>query len=65
MTWLRLDWIVACTIVIVMSGCGRDTGKNGAATSQEDLAEFLEDNPEYSLPPPSGSKSKTPLDLGN
>ena len=55
---------VFTAISLISAGCGGRDGDGSAATSQEELAEFLAENPDYagaSAPPGS---SKTPLELG-
>ena len=54
-------------IVVCLGGCGGDASTTNSTTSSEDIAAFIEENPEYGdAPPPAGkaSKSAKPTPLG-
>lgn len=58
-----------CTgcIVVCLAGCGGGASTTNSTTSNEDIAAFIEENPEYGdVPPAAGkaSKSAKPSPLG-
>lgn len=55
---------VFTVISLISAGCGGRDGNGSAATSQEELAEFLAENPGYADTPAPPGSSKTPLELG-
>jgi hypothetical protein len=59
----RIGFVLA-VFLLVSIGCGRGGGDSPAATSQEELAEFLEENPKYSDSSSAPKPSKAPLELG-
>ncbi len=64
MRWRCMFGAVVTAISLISAGCGGQNSNATAATSQEELADFLEENPDYagaSAPPGS---SKAPLELG-
>ncbi len=61
---LNLDcWLVGAMVVMSV-GCGGAAVSEPAATSQAELAEFLEANPRYAEPAASAKSAQSPLELG-
>jgi hypothetical protein len=53
--------------VVCLAGCGGDASTTNSTTSNEDIAAFIEQNPEYGDAPPTAgksSKSAKPTPLG-
>ncbi len=56
--------VLSAALMVFSAGCGRGSHDAPEVTSQQELADFLKENPDYagaSSRPPS---SKAPLELG-
>lgn len=58
-----LAGILLTLSTLLSIGCGGGGDDGPTTTSQEDLTEFLQENPEYTGTPPGPSASKSPLSL--
>ncbi len=63
----RIRAVFAGCVVVCLPGCGGDASTTNSTTSNEDIAAFIEKNPEYGDAPPvarKSSKTANPTPLG-